>query len=237
MAKDKFRRSRNYKEGKLAAKLAKLLGLTKKRIIQLLKDNPAINLIDDLFWEEQAAEMLPILNESLVLAGSEAIDVELSEIAFLGIDIAEANREVTEFIADYSYDLVKGINATSKRTIQAALDSFFAGTGTTIGEVQAQLVGTFGASRAESIAVTEITRAYSAGQDAVISGLVDIGLESKRVWNTNNDELVCETCGPLNDKVTNETPPAHPRCRCWLTIELRDKKKALEILMNSLMGE
>lgn len=77
--------------------------------------------------------------------------------------------------------------------------------------------------RARMIAVTEVTRAYAEGNRAAwrASGVIE-----KRRWNTNNDELVCPVCGPLNGAVAGldedfpddiSGPPAHPRCRCWIT--------------------
>jgi hypothetical protein len=53
----------------------------------------------------------------------------------------------------------------------------------------------------------------------------------KRIrWQTNNDELVCRVCRPLNQQVKPigetfgefngrqiDAPLAHPNCRCWIT--------------------
>ncbi len=238
MAKeDKFKRSRTAKEAKLSRKLARYLAATKRKILDLIEGAPA-NPIDELFWSELDTELGGVIKEDLILAGYEAIDVEMAEIPFLGIDLAVANAQVNEFISSYAFDLVKGINSTSRKVIQGALDSYFTGA-TTIGEVQTQLIGTFGASRAEAISVTEITRAFSAGQTSVINGLEDIGLGTVEVWNTNNDDLVCPTCEPLNDKVKGKgwdsPPPAHVRCRCWRSVEIKNRRKAFELAIKSVI--
>ena len=53
------------------------------------------------------------------------------------------------------------------------------------------------------------------------------GIEMIEVWNTNNDELVCDICEPLNQKEKgdgwdeSDGPPAHVRCRCWTNHELK----------------
>ena len=53
----------------------------------------------------------------------------------------------------------------------------------------------------------------------------------KKQWFTNNDDLVCELCGPLNgkevdidepfyppeDDYQDGNPPRHVNCRCWTT--------------------
>ena len=236
---DKFKRTRDSSERSLAKKLARALAATKRKILGLVEGAVA-NPIDELFWEAEATVLGIILNDELIVAGYDAIDAELADIAFVGIDIATASAEVNEFISSYTFDLVKGINATTRKNIQGALDAYFTGEGTTIGELANALTGQFGASRAEGIAVTEVTRAYSAGQSAVLKGLEEVGFEMAEVWNTNHDEVTCKICKPLNDKVRDdgwtEPPPAHPRCRCWTTLEIRDRKKALEIIKESLKG-
>lgn len=89
----------------------------------------------------------------------------------------------------------------------------------------------FGSARAESIAITEVTRAISAGEQwaaeyAMLAGAVVIGhaLQAPEpFWVTAEDDLVCEVCFPLNGQpresyagVSPDGPPAHPRCRCFL---------------------
>jgi hypothetical protein len=77
--------------------------------------------------------------------------------------------------------------------------------------------------------VTEITRSYAQGNQ--IAGEVmkeqfpDVPVV--KVWFTNNDDLVCEICGPLNGEEVGiddswdsddgpvDNPPAHVNCRCW----------------------
>ena len=77
--------------------------------------------------------------------------------------------------------------------------------------------------RARQLAVTEVTRAFAEGNMAAWRAA---GVIEKRRWNTNNDELVCPVCGPLAGQVRGlddefgdgiPLPPAHPRCRCWIT--------------------
>jgi hypothetical protein len=81
--------------------------------------------------------------------------------------------------------------------------------------------------RAESIAVTEITRAYSQAENLSQQMLRDMGLETVRIWNTAHDEIVCPICWPLNQTKEDEWgteysdgPPAHPRCRCFTSIRI-----------------
>ena len=44
------------------------------------------------------------------------------------------------------------------------------------------------------------------------------------IWHTNNDELVCDKCAPLNGTQRGEDweeyPPLHPSCRCDVVLEM-----------------
>jgi hypothetical protein len=71
------------------------------------------------------------------------------------------------------------------------------------------------------IATTEVTRAYSEATNETKELVNQTGLQMHRVWHTSNDELVCDICGPLNEKPESEWssrfpdgPPAHVNCRC-----------------------
>lgn len=104
----------------------------------------------------------------------------------------------------------------------------------------------FSPSRAETIAITEVTTAISAAENAARQeSAADDPAERARgdfetpgtpvqppvivndgtiaIWQTQEDERVCPVCGPLHDRRADswasqfpEGPPAHPRCRCFL---------------------
>lgn len=79
----------------------------------------------------------------------------------------------------------------------------------------------FGRRRAEMVATTEITRAYAEGNRAAWRNSRII---KKMRWQAVGDERTCAICGPLNQTTAeldrdfgSYFPPAHPRCRCWVT--------------------
>lgn len=86
-------------------------------------------------------------------------------------------------------------------------------------------------SRANTIAVTEVTRAFAEGN---LHAWRQAGVTDGKRWNTALDEMVCPICAPLHRKIvsldgqwmsngeTLTAPPAHPRCRCWLTPYIDD---------------
>jgi SPP1 gp7 family putative phage head morphogenesis protein len=83
-------------------------------------------------------------------------------------------------------------------------------------------------SRAEAVAITETTKADSAGQ-MIVKREVESSPHAERrqqlnpVWITEQDERVCPICQPLHGKRYDSFksqfpmgPPAHPQCRCTL---------------------
>ncbi len=139
-----------------------------------------------------------------------------------------ANEAAARWARDYAAGLTELINGTSQRVFGEVISKWIQCPGATIGELHNALKDAFeiNDARAHMIAVTETTRAYANGNKiAFLHG----GVKKWR-WNTNNDELVCPICGPLNGMVKNigesfgefhgerfTEPPAHPNCRCWVT--------------------
>jgi hypothetical protein len=128
------------------------------------------------------------------------------------------------WVQAYTFQLVTGINSTTRALLAEALEQFVLG-GETMGELREIVGGIFTPERANTIAVTELTRAYSEGTKAAVDELKAVGLEVLEVWHTDNDELVCDECDPLNGTTRGEDwedyPPLHPNCRCSVDTELK----------------
>lgn len=143
------------------------------------------------------------------------------------VDWQAANTDAEKWARTYSNELIRGIDETTRKRVSGLVGDYIAN-GETLAQLQRRLRDSnspFSASRARSIAVTETTRAFAAGNIAAwrTSGLV----EGKR-WNTANDEIVrgCPICAPLDGEQVAldaqfggryDHPPAHPRCRCWVS--------------------
>jgi len=126
-----------------------------------------------------------------------------------------------------TFTLVRDINITSQRLLAEALMQFQNTPGMTMGDLRAMLANVFGEARANTIAVTELTRAHYEGAKLAADEISAAGIPMVGIWQTNNDDLVCEICAPLNNlRETPEggwdpsghgpgvVPPAHPNCRC-----------------------
>jgi SPP1 gp7 family putative phage head morphogenesis protein len=144
------------------------------------------------------------------------------ETTGIGINWDLANEAARRWAWSYATRWTAQLVASTRRQMQLEITRWI-DNGETLPQLIKRLTPLFGEKRAELIAVTEVTRAFAEGN---MRAWRETGVVQKRRWNTANDELVCPICGPLNGKVVGmdepfapgiDSPPAHPRCRCWLT--------------------
>jgi hypothetical protein len=145
------------------------------------------------------------------------------------IDYTLTNQQAAEKAREYVYGLVRGINDTTRDALRNAVSSFVQTPGMTIGDLSNLIAPSFGADRADRIAITEVTRAYASGEMAAGNALRQEfpGVRVVKIWFTNNDDIVmkCPICWPLEGQEVElnedfeggyDQPPGHPGCRCWL---------------------
>lgn len=196
------------------------------RIMDALGDPPDIAKLDYTFWSEEEAAIIRALRpeiERMVVAGAETT-FQLLPVQF---DWALAATEAAEYANTYVPHLVAGLNKVTQRHLQIKLRDFFLAP-TTRGELEKSLRVAFGKTRAQRIAVTEVTRAAMQGERIAAKLSQEAGLELEAIWHTNRDELVCPLCGPLDGEpesrwasiipgTGSDNPPQHVNCRCWIT--------------------
>lgn len=200
-------------------------------------------------FDGDADDLVKILVRILSQQGENVVNLSDQELAKLlddalrphlqtqAIDSAVANMTAAatyadiEAIADlasrwamqYTYDLVRKITETTRQALQRVIPRATA-EGWTNAQIAEALAPYFSEARARMIAVTETTRAYSAGVEIAQRVLADDGVKTRLVWRTARDERVCPICGPRDGKPRgkgwDDLPPAHPNCRCWTTIEV-----------------
>jgi hypothetical protein len=140
-------------------------------------------------------------------------------------DLTQAHQQAAEWSRRYTFDLIKGLNDTTRTVLQDALSQFNATPGMTRAELEMLISPAFGEARAAIIASTEVTRASSQALNQCQEQLRAEGVEMSRRWLTAVDDLTCSICRPLNglkeDQWANQFPdgpPAHPACRCSLSL-------------------
>ena len=223
----------NVGRAALARFIAKILAAQLKKVLaRMPSDNPMTVLWTDDFWEEQARSLEPFRTKLREVAERGARDT----LNRLGFNVGQTGyiptEEILGWIERYSFEMIGGITETSRRYVERALIKAFTTSGFTKGDFEALISPWFGPVRAEMIATTELTRAYYEGGAAAIRQVEDAGFEMVHIWNTNNDGLVCDICYPRNQTAGygypagdyeygwEDPPPAHPRCRCWVTYKL-----------------
>jgi hypothetical protein len=199
-----------------------MLTAQQQGVIRLFGKSPAMEKLTREFWIKENGRMINELSgemEFIYLQQAEALSRSLP----IGVDWGLVNESAVTWANRYTFDLVSGINRTSQQALQKAVSSYFE-QGWTIGDLESRIGNIYAPYRSEMIAVTEVTRAAAQGEMSITDELRKQGVNMIPIWQTNEDELVCPLCGPLNDKERGDgwtdPPPRHPRCRCFVNHEL-----------------
>jgi hypothetical protein len=205
----------------MAAAMAVALRFQFRTVMGSLEDE--IVAVADVLLERNLAQMVaaaePILRSTYLASAAQSFD------AGLGIEWVTLTDHGAVWASDYSFSLVRGINATTRSRLQAEVATALEEGLSTL-ELRNRLAPIFGPIRAEAIAVTETTRAAVEGQHQWVEELTQLGISVITSWITAGDARVCEICAPLDGQVRMLigyihpagqiffSPPAHTRCRC-----------------------
>lgn len=143
------------------------------------------------------------------IAGASAVeDAGLSATAF---DFGSVSNAASDAARSYTYDLVKGIDDTTRSQLQDIIGDWLQQSPREIDDLTEAVAHVFGEARAENIAVTEVTRAISTGQEAAwreINRQYGEDVVVGKRWLTANDDRVCSICAPLGGLVfTDDNAP------------------------------
>lgn len=163
-------------------------------------------------------------------SGYMGVDVARQQLELAGlagsVEWEAINTSVLQWVLNYNYQLIGGLTETTKQRLIVELARFV-----TSGESLRSLIerlsdrdmGLFSKQRAQRIAATEVTRAYYQGN---IAAWLASGSVKQIQWRTAVDEIVCPTCRPMHNVITELgmpfqhptlgeiQPPAHVNCRC-----------------------
>lgn len=207
----------------LEERTARAMGPAFREARRLIEADIALSPIDEPItdlplstWDSIASELENVIRPRLEAAYIEAA-LELSDGISYGVDDMALHLAAQGWAEAYSRNLVTGMNATSRDRLAGVLTDFFAAPMTNR-ELTERLTSIYGPRRANSIAITEVTRATAEGQAWVARQLGLAGARMIPIWETRLDEFVCPVCGPRHDKAQGDgwfmLPPAHPNCRC-----------------------
>lgn len=213
--------NRSTFEEDLATAIARLFGRQRREVIALLGDPPNMASIPPEWWVGITTELRSTIAPIMEVVYLEQAAVVM-DVATIGVEWGLVNEAAVTWANNYTLELVAGLNNTTRQAVTSAVNSFFS-QGLSITELKAKLTPIFGPVRAELIAVTEVTRAAAEGERQTAARIArNTGVDMVPIWQTVADERVCPICGPRHDQVIidGQFPPAHPRCRCFVTLEL-----------------
>ncbi len=205
---------------------------------------PTLDPRDPQFWNIENArlweEISPLAMRALLAGATTAARQLPVDIAPL-INWDLFNESAISYLHQYRLSTITGITESTRRQAILAIDNWIR-EGAPLGTLQSTLAPVFGRTRAESIAITEVTRVYAEGNLRLWQST---GLVGVKRWQTAFDDRVCPICRPFHDTIVEidgafshsaadleaskelqrivrrqgslfRAPPAHVRCRCWL---------------------
>jgi len=192
-----------------------------EQVVKLLGNPPDPGNLTEEFWSTEAGMMLSVVRpeiEALALQAGEQVIA-----AGVGVAWDLVAEQAAEWAANHAGTMIAGVTETTRKQVGKVVERYFRTPGQTTGDLARSLETWFSTARAEAIAVTEVTTAAAEGTRAAAQVAEAAGYTMDPVWHTNRDEVVCAICGPNDGKRKSEgwtvadIPPAHPRCRCFVT--------------------
>ena len=176
---------------------------------------------------EQQPELARVLINELEDAAEMAAELEMTRLSraiSFGFDEDGVNIRAALWAERHGARLAKRMTETTQARVRVAVGRWIRES-EDLPALAARLEPVLvNRSRAEMVAVTEVTRAYAEANALVWR---ESGVIERIRWHTANDEIVraCPVCWPLHKRTAPldvgfagyKWPPAHPRCRCWIT--------------------
>lgn len=173
-------------EKEIRRKIEKILAKYRNRAAEAVRGGDPFDYTG--MADELRAAVLPELR-SLVVDNALRLSVETG----ISFDPAIINQEALRWAREFSTEWSQGLTNTTRSQISEAVSAFVQTPGMTIGDVRSLIEPAFGPVRADMIASTEVTRAYSQATNRTQALLRKEApdLVTTRVNNTMQDELVC----------------------------------------------
>ena len=142
----------------------------------------------------------------------------------LGISFNVKNPRAIDYVDKRGLTLLKEVNTATKEDIRTIVSDGIANGDsyqTIASAIKSQFVS-YGTTRATTVAVTEVGKAYQAGNYGAIQDATDTGLTFEKSWSAESDACpICDGNAAENwidlDAVFSsgdQYPVAHPNCRC-----------------------
>ena len=177
-------------EDKIAREMAKVLSGQQDRVVAEVEQLGADIAGADAFWEAERAAVSKQLTGTWMrqLTALVEIVIAATEEALGAADWELINQAAASWAREFVGREIAGITETTRGMVRDQVAAWIEA-GQELPELSKALAPTFGRTRADLIASTEVTRAFAEANDMTWKGMGLPGMAYK--------------------------PPAHPRCRCW----------------------
>ena len=185
------------------------------------------------FWNDEGRKLLSVLLPFLQRGAEGGVETQRA-IIDIEVDWTQPFTEAADWARKHAGTLIRGITDTTRERVRSVVGNWIESTDHTFPDLWKQLMEdhAFSRSRAQMIAATESTRAYAEGEMVGAEVLEKEGwYEYDKRWDTARDDRVCPICAPMDGVVVHgvrakfdtlagalEGPPAHPRCRCGMSM-------------------
>lgn len=214
----------------LERKLARSISAVEKKYIAILEENNGV--ADQQFWRDYENDLQVAIAQPI----RKQIENYYSDNQYYQVlDIAQTNTQIERAVTAAIAAIVISISKNTQTAYAELIMQGLSGS-----DIVERISLRFSSGHAEQIAITELTRADSTFADVLSSGLDEIGLKSQQRWLTFEDEKVCPICAPADHKLRDEPittskggwngqtwgqrfpkgSPAHPNCRCKISVEV-----------------
>jgi len=221
--------NRAEREARLARAVAKLETQQRAELYRIMGNPPKLENIPPEYWDEKFNEWKALLTPELedIFIDSAHEMMKDPELGGLAVDEDEINERARLWAVPYALALALSLRDNTRKGVEGAVNDYEQSgqTPDDMSGLRKRIDRWFNISRAEAIAITEVTVASVMGETGLLEALAQFGIRHVDIWQTQEDERVCKICGPRHGKEQGDgwiiPPPAHTLCRCFLKRELR----------------
>lgn len=236
-------RQRSDFEARLRVALSGVTGGQSRELIRLMGSPPDVGNVPAAYWAALDAHLVAAIEPIIVqMAIASAAGLGAQAGIASAVNWGLVNTRAANWASRYTFNLVRGIDATTRDMLQREVARFFKNAGIDLKTLAANIqpgipaletrLGQVltSAARADMIATTEATRAAAEGEGVLMAEIrsKNPNVLMAEYFQTSADEIVCvHICRPLNGvrgdgqgNFVNPADgqvyriPAHPRCRC-----------------------
>lgn len=207
----------------------KYFGESEERVWAVIKEEETrVSVLNsNELWAKEQKELGKVLTpmelETVKRAVDSSVDAFVSIAELTEGQVTAAQKAAGKWAKEKAGELIKDISKTTRDLTRDNIVRWM-DSGQPLSELRKNISYIYGKTRAEGIAVTEVTTAFHQGN---IETWDASELVKGFIFMTAGDDVVCPICTPLNGKEFKlredvNAPSVHVRCRCFTKPVLKE---------------